>query len=301
MKSPHQIDRIAQLIFNTPWAITPDYLGVVVDVVTRRLEGRALSESEIAAVTAARPSMQTQGAIAVVPVFGLIANRMNLMSDISGGTSVDQLRSQIRAQDHDPDVSAIVLDVNSPGGTVHGVFELAEEIRGLSTRTAAVINDTGGSAAYALASATDEIVATPSALVGSVGIVFKHRDESEAEAKLGVKTTIITSDESKAAANTHEPLSDPARARLEALVEHFRAMFVDAVVKGRNAAGQHLQAATVQTKWKAEVYTATEALGIGMIDRIGSMDDTLVRLGAPGRRAAASRRSRRAARALVGA
>ena len=272
-----RLDRVLRL-FDEPWAITPPMLQTLRGIVDRRLAGEALSEDELAAVAHPPKTARTQGAVAVIPIFGVLANRMNLMTDVSGGTSVEQLRGHILQAEADPNISAMAFDVDSPGGGVGGIFELSETIRGLSTPTVAVVDDLGASAAYALASAADEIVATPSAMVGSIGVEAQHTESSDADEKLGVRTTLITAGEGKADGNPFQPLSDRARDDIQAKVDHFQAMFVDAVVKGRNAAGQHLQGSTVRTKWKAKVYTAADALEIGMIDRIGSMEDTLGRL-----------------------
>lgn len=266
-------------VLGEPWAILPGALEQIAAIVARRLDGVALSEEALAAVAASpRQSARTQGAIAVIPIHGVIANRLSMMSDISGGTSVDMLRGSIQQAEGDPNIRAIVFDVDSPGGTVHGVFELAELIRGLTTPTVAVINDMGASAAYALASAADEVVAAPSALVGSVGVVVKHTEESERLGAKGRKVTYIRSDETKMAASDSEPLSTESRADLQGKVDHYHRMFVQAVVAGRNAAGARLDAATVRDAWRAKVYTAAEALEIGMIDRIGLMDETLQRI-----------------------
>lgn len=283
MNTAHRLDRLLRLL-DEPWAITESMRDTITGVIARRLEGQILSVEEIAAVSQAPRPVKNQGSVAVIPIFGFIANRMNMMTDMSGGTSVEQLRGQIRHADRDESISAIAFDVDSPGGTVAGIVDLAEEIRGLATPTVAVINDLGASAAYWLASAADEIVAAQDSMIGSIGIVASHTEESEAAAKAGIRTTLVSAGEGKTDGSPFEPLSDRARADMQEKVDHFQAMFVASVVKGRNGAGQHIQASTVNTKWKADIYTAEAALRIGMIDRIGTMEETLGRMSGSGRR-----------------
>jgi signal peptide peptidase SppA len=178
---------------------------------------------------------------------------------------------------HAKDVRTIVLDVNSPGGAVAGSTEFAQEIlRARATKPiVAVAQYLMGSAAYHLSAVATEVVAAPSALVGGIGVYTIHDDLSKSLEKLGVTRTFITAGEGKVDGNSSQPLTETARARLAAAVDEAYDQFVTSVVRGRGAG---MTPARVRGGWKAHVYTASEALELGMIDRIDTLDQTLARL-----------------------
>ena len=247
---------------------------------------------------ASTPRRGGQGAIVVLPIHGPIFNR-----DMGPYlTSVDRLRAEFRRMVTNPAISAIVLDIDSPGGMLGGIPEFAAELRRpRDTRVVAVVNDLAGSAAYWLASAADEVVAMPSALVGSIGIIAMHTDVSEADAMAGVRTTLISVGEGKTDGSPFEPLSDRARANIQQTLDHFYRMFVSDVSRFRR-----VPRSTIRSTWKADVFTAADALKLGMIDRIGSMEGTLSRLarrpvGIQAYAAEDETRRRRARRLAVGA
>src|SRR5690348_10439868 len=127
-------EHIVAEVFHKPWAILPETFSVMSQMVALRVRGERLTEQQVRealaparAAAAARGSVRNAGAIAVIPIRGVISNRSGLMSNISGGTSIEKLRASFRAALADPGVSAILFDVDSPGGSVEGVPEMAEE------------------------------------------------------------------------------------------------------------------------------------------------------------------------------
>jgi len=221
---------------------------------------------------AARPpqAAANRGAIAVIPIRGVIEHRSSWLLDLFGGTSVEDIRGQLRQAVADPQFSAIVLDIDSPGGGVAGVTELAAEIRAAraSKRIVAVANTTAASAAYWLASQAHQILVTPSGQVGSVGIYAVHFDASGAYAAQGVVPTIISAGERKADGNEFEPLSDEARTEMQARVDAFYVSFVNDVAKGRG-----VTAAKVRDDYgQGAVMLAPAALAAGLADGIGTLE-----------------------------
>lgn len=195
MSNELKYQRIIQAALAEPWAILPSKLAVIQQLIAFRAEGGQLSEEEIkarigeprsdamkkVARSGNQPQQQTGGAVAILPLLGTIIPRANLMSEMSGGTSVQRFTNNLRQALRDPDVASIVIDVDSPGGQVGGVPELADEIyqsRG-DKRIVAVANTLAASAAYWIGSAADELVVTPSGEVGSVGVVAMHEDWSK--------------------------------------------------------------------------------------------------------------------------
>lgn len=200
------------------------------------------------------------------------------MQAMSGGTSMEQLAKSFVALRDDSAVKAIVLDVDSPGGSVDGLPEVAELIR--SSRGAkpivSQVNVRAASAAYWLAVQADEVAVTPSGDVGSIGVLTVHEDISAALEKAGIKETVIASTPFKAEGNPFGPLSDEARMAIESDVHAFDAMFHDAVAEGRGRKVSEVRADFGQGR----MVLAKDAVGRGMADRVATMEQTLNRFGA---------------------
>jgi signal peptide peptidase SppA len=270
------------------WAIQPEKLEAIMAFLQLKAEGKAVEAETLAgiqgqsAVTAARAqkvSSSSKGAVAVLPLYGLILHRGSAMGDISGptATSTAKFLQQFRQAVNDPNVQAIVIDVDSPGGTVEGVDELASEIRGARSKkqVIAVSNCLCASAAYYIAASCSEVVVSPSSLTGSVGVYCAHEDDSKMLEDIGVKVTLISFGENKTAGNNYEPLSDTARADLQNMVNSFGEMFEKAVASGRKIS----QAKVHQSFGQGKVFTAKDAVSIGMADSIGTFDSVLARFG----------------------
>lgn len=269
------------------WAIQPEKLEQVCSFLQLKYGGgqpaaevKAAIEAEATEtrVRAAAAGSSGGGTVAVLPIYGLILYRGSEM-DISGptATSVQKLTRQFRQALNDPNVKAIVFDVDSPGGTVEGVDELATEIRNArgKKKTVAVCNCLMASAAYYIASACSEIVVSPSSLVGSVGVYCAHEDDSKYLDELGVKISLVQFGENKTLGNPYEPLSDAARAEMQDKVDQFGAMFEKAVAKGRKIT----QAKVHESFGQGLCFTAAKAVKIGMADTVATLDEVLGRYG----------------------
>jgi len=246
--------------------------------VARFLSGPSLSGMPMQSRNGERNSAP-RGSVAVIPVMGIISHRMSMVSNISGagGASIDKLTAQFRQAVDEPSCMAIVLEVDSPGGGVPGVSELASEIYNARARKpiTAIVNAMACSAAYWLASAASEVVCSPSGQAGSIGVYMIHQDASEAYAKEGIKNTIIKAGKYKTEGNPYEPLSDEARAALLSNVEDYYRMFVKAVAQNRGTS----QAAVRDGYGQGRSSLATDALKQGLVDRVGTMDDVLAKYG----------------------
>jgi HK97 family phage major capsid protein len=260
-----------------PWAIQPEKLDAIFDVLEFHAAGVRLSREEITArvgQTAGPRSSSAQGSVAVLPLFGVISQRMNMMSDVSGGTSTEKFGAELDALVANPQVSAIVLDVDSPGGSTAGVPELAAKIRAARDIKPiyALANGTMASAAYWLASQATEVIATPSAFVGSIGVLMVHTDDTQADAQAGLTRTVISAGKFKA--EGFGALSDDAKANAQEIVDKFYGMFTADVAKGRGES-----VATVRNGYgEGRALLASDALASGLIDRIATMDDLLSEL-----------------------
>jgi signal peptide peptidase SppA len=266
--------RIIAAFYAAPWAILESKLDAIEEFLNLKAQGTDLTLEEIQARIAGdrnKPVARQAESVAVVPVFGVIAHRMDALTEISGGTSSERLAREIRALGADPGVSAIVLDVDSPGGTVSGMTELAAEIREVrkSKPVIAVANATMASAAYWLASAASEVVVTPSGMVGSIGVLSLHVDESGKNEKDGRKVTVFRSGPNKG--SDLLPLSQEAAEERQAHVDAFAVQFRVDVAKGRD-----ISIATVKESFgEGRMFSAKEAVSLGMADRVDTLDDVL--------------------------
>jgi signal peptide peptidase SppA len=272
-------EHVLSFALDHPWALTPPMLQVVAAILARRIAGEEIAPAELEAALVKRKNLPQPraGSIAIIPVYGVIAPRMNLMSELSGGTTFERLSGQLAEATGDKTVKNIVLDIDSPGGNVAGATEFAHEVMRARTKKPIIaqIQYTGASAAYWMAAAATEIVAAPSAKVGSIGVYAIHDDLSDAFAKLGIKRRYLAAGEGKVDGNETGPLTDEAEARLMKALREAEGMFVGDVVKGRGAG---MTADRVRQEWKAHVYGAAEAKTLGMIDSIGTLNDTVTRV-----------------------
>jgi signal peptide peptidase SppA len=255
------------------WAILEDFFRAALLNFSPESIVEARSEAELLAIAKPIPKI---GGVARVPVMGSITHRDSIWSSFFGGTSVERLTKTFRDLGSDSDVSTVMLDIHSPGGTVSGLPELAAEARALRGKkhVVALANTLTASAAYWLASQADEIVATPEALVGSIGVFTTHDDYSAMLARIGINTTYISAGKYKTEANPDEPLTDEARAHLQSIVDDAYGLFVGDVAAGRGVTPAQVRADYGQGR----VLTAGDAKDAGMIDRVATSDETMRRL-----------------------
>jgi len=232
-------------------------------------------EAEATSTMGASPA---SSAIAVLNVFGVISQRMAMMDDLSGGggASTEQIAKLFRRAVKDPAVKAIVLNVDSPGGGVYGVRELADEIFAARDQkpVVAVANSLMASAAYWLGASASEVSVTPGGEVGSIGVFSAHEDLSKALDVEGVKVTLISAGRFKTEANPYEPLSDEARAAIQASVDDYYDAFVKAVARGRGVAPSKVRSGYGQGR----VLPADRARSEGMVDRVETLDEAVARM-----------------------
>ncbi len=289
----NKLRRVRQAVFAAPWAIEPNKLEAVAEVVERRIVGGHRLDPEEAKALAGpkREGAPAVGGVAVLPLYGIVGHRLNQVDDISGpgGTSTEQFGQWFQAALADPAVGTIVIDVDSPGGTVTGVAELATMIydaRGQKP-IIAIANSMAASAAYWIASAADELWVTPSGVVGSIGVYAMHEDLSEMEKRVGVATTLISAGKYKTEGHPHGPLDDEARSAMQERVDEIYAEFLSAVARHRDISAEDVESGYGQGR----VLSARRAFRAGMVDRVGSFD-TLIKKLTKGARSASKASSR---------
>lgn len=269
---------VLQAFVDTPWAILPYKLAVLEEIVMRHVSGEKLDADEVQSRIhgARRPDNRQVNAVAILPLFGTIFPRANMMTEVSGATSAERFSVQFLELVQDPNISAIVLDVDSPGGQVNGIDEVSKQI--FDTRgkkpIVAVANHTMASAAYWIGTAADEVVITPSGEVGSVGVFAVHKDISAALAQDGIKVTLISKGKYKTEGNPYEALTEEAKSAIDVRVGEAYDAFTETVARNRG-----IETAAVRDGFgEGRVVGARQAVALGMADRVGTLEETIDRL-----------------------
>lgn len=279
--------RILAEMSSSIWAIDPEKFAMMAAFMARQAKGEKFDATEIEARISpgkATATARKAGTVAILPINGVISARMSMMNDISGGCSAEALDRALLQLRDDDGVKAVVLDVNSPGGVTSLVDEVAATV--LAVRAVkpviAQVNPTAASAAYWIASCAEEIVVTPSGAAGSIGVFAVHEDISKALEMEGITPTLISAGKHKAEELDIFPLSDDAKAAIQGRVDGAYAMFTARVAEGRGRSIGDVRGGFGEGR----MLMAKDAVKAGMADRVGTMAETLERLGV-GREAAA--------------
>lgn len=263
-------EHILNAISSSYWAILPAKLSEIIAVVQSHERGVVIDAARWEALAARRQeNIGVSGGVATIGLYGTISQRVGLLTG-SGGTSTEEFGRTLQAAMDDPDISAVVVDIDSPGGSVYGVQELSDRIYSMRGKKPliSVSNSEAFSAAYWLASAFDKLYVTPSGQVGSVGVIATHADESAAIEREGVKYTFVTAGKYKAEGNSTEPLSEEAHGRLQQIVDTYYSTFVGHVARNRGVTPKQVE----ESYGQGRTFTASEALSRGMVDGIKTLD-----------------------------
>jgi capsid assembly protease len=261
------------------WAIRPELLPRLAT-----LHGITLADEEIREMVhvleEARGLRMTPagdgGNVATIPLKGVLMPQVSLLAMLFGlGGGLPDFRSGLREAASNPDISHIVLDIDSPGGLVDQIPETALEIRQAAGKkpVTAVANTLAASAAYWLASQANEVVVTPSGEAGSIGVYSVHKDMSGFHENAGVKHTIVSAGKRKTEGNPYEPLSSDAAEGLQESVNDYYSMFTRDVARGRGTT-----AAIVRDGFgEGRTLTAKRAVAAGLADRVDTLQSAVAR------------------------
>lgn len=276
-------EHVVQAVFGQPWMIRQNVLEQIAQLVRIRSAGGAFSQEEVQARIAAaagaagpRGGARTLGAVGIIPIYGTIFPRANIMTEISGGATVSGIRTAFRQALADESIGSILFDIDSPGGMVDGIEELATEILEARGRKpmVSIADYMMASAAVWLGSSADEMVVSPSAMVGWVGAVAVHTEYSKADEMAGVTHTVIRHPEGKYGGNEYEPLSEKARAELQQMVEDYGTKFETQMAKARG-----VSVSVVRNSFgQGGGMTAARAKAAGLVDRVETFDQVVQRL-----------------------
>jgi signal peptide peptidase SppA len=249
------------------WAINRQYLSAMLSDARNGQAKRQISLPRV------------EGTVAIIPIHGMITQRGSVWDDLFGGTSTMKFEAAFSRAYNNERIGAIVLDVDSPGGTTPGVQLAADRIystRGGSKPVVGVVNSMCDSAAYWLGSSAEFFIAVPGAWsIGNIGVYRMHEDVSEAMAKQGVKIQFISTPEFKTEGNPYEPLSAEARAHQQRQVDATYSQFNKTVARNRRVtpefASEHFG--------MGRDFNAEQAAQMGLVDSVTSMEQAFQMLG----------------------
>lgn len=259
-----------------PWAITPPMFQEVLGIYNRHVRGEKIDLDGLSASLGRPLKNEPKGydivdGVAVLPIDGVIAKRMNLMMHISGGTSTSYAASEFVRAMEDPQVRAVVLAVDSPGGAVDGTQEFANVIASYRGSKPVVAHTDGmiASAAYWIASAADRIfISGDTTQVGSIGVVATHTDLSGAEAQRGVKTTEITAGKFKRIASQYGALTPEGMAYMQDQVDAVYSAFVSDVARNRGVDVETV----LENMAEGRIFIGRAAVEAGLVDGVTTLD-----------------------------
>jgi signal peptide peptidase SppA len=294
--------RITSMIFNQPLMVTEAMLDQAAQWANQQMSLNIVNLSingaqpqmmeddgpivtEAARADEARRQAVAETGVSVIPIHGVLVSRSMQMNPCETMTSYEQVRAQVSAALADPAVEHIAFDIDSPGGSTTGAFELADflfEARAVKPMSA-IVNFSAYSAGYLLASAIGDVSMSRTSGVGSVGVIAKHLDQSARNEQMGVKVTTVYAGAHKNDMTPHEPLSEQSLQFLTDMVQSYYTQFVDAVAKYRGVGADAVRGT------EAGIFLGQKGVDIGFADRIETPQAAADRIAAQARQARAAR------------
>lgn len=293
-------DRILAAIRAQPWAILPDYFDAIEAIARHAFDNSALIELEadghatrmaeaVAEMGAPFPGARCaafRDGVASLPLFGPIFPRANVMTDMSGATSLATLAADFRKLEASPDVRTILIVADSPGGVITDVRAFGSLVAAASKPVSVFVSGLCCSAAYHICSQAREVIADPFALIGSIGVMMSGSVQEAPDAN-GARTVHIVS--SNAPDKRPDLATEEGQAKIRAMIDGIEEVFLADVARGRG-----VPVSTVKRDFGAGgTKSAQSAKEAGMIDRVeaGGLAAVLARLAQPVRLATPRRTS----------
>jgi signal peptide peptidase SppA len=281
MNEAHFYPRLAARLFNTPLLLEAgkaDMYATVFNAFCARTQ-EALPEYtppervDLAASINARRAdggyYLTNNGIAIVQIFGAMVQRADALDALSGMTGYNDISARMDAAGRDPSVKGIIMEMDSPGGEVEGVIDAATRIAEIGKPVWAHANGIALSGGYWLAATADRILASPTGLLGSIGVLIMHADRSQIIARSGVVYTPIFAGKMKAMGRPDQPLSEEHRSWAQERVDEVYTLFVDHVAGNRGISAQQVR------DTEAEIYGAPRAVELGLADGVALLGETV--------------------------
>lgn len=255
---------------SVPWAIRPETLRVILEIANREGEGPEALAAKLGRPLENTYAVEMRGGVAIIPVTGPIFRRANLFTQMSGAVSLEMLTRDFAVALEDPAVNAIILSFDSPGGEANGVNEFAAMVHAARGKkpVRAYVSNLAASAAYWIASATDEIVMDAAAMVGSIGVVAAVPDPSVSRSR---DLEFVSSQSPKKRPN---PTTEAGQAQIQNLVDSLADVFVASVARNRGVSTEKV----LRDFGAGDLLVGQLAVDAGMADRLGSFEQVLAEL-----------------------
>lgn len=271
-------------VLTAPWAILPEKLVEIRAIYDAHLRGEqidlAAAEQRLGRPLNNEPQRRYEilDGVAVIPIEGVMAKRMNLFSQISGGVSTEMAARDIRAAAADSAVHSIVKVYDSPGGAAEGlqlIIDATNDARRNGKPVVSLASGTMASAAYWTGSAAGRVyIADSITQVGSIGVVATHRDNSGAQAQAGIKLTDIVAGKYKRIAGSNGPLTEEGRQTLQEQVDYLYSVFVSAVAAHRQTSVERV----LSDMADGRVFIGEQAITAGLADGFSTLDALVAQL-----------------------
>ena len=265
--TPKPAKRITSALMGQPWAITEGYLQLMLQIAARQNLDVEAVERQLGRRLENTQTVQERAGVAIIPVTGPIFRYANLFAAVSGATSIQTLARDFSVALNNPDVRAILLNIDSPGGEANGVAEFAEMVyQARGTKPIwAYVGGTGASAAYWIASTADRIVAHETAMLGSIGVIAAIPTDEEGE------ITFVSAQSPRKAMN---PETDEGKQDIQYVLDTLAQHFVETVARNRGVTADTVLADFGQ----GAVLIGKDAVAAGLADRLGTFEATLAEL-----------------------
>lgn len=269
------------------WAITRQGLDDIIAIASREIPPLTEVEARLGKTLEYSYKMTERDGVATIPVRGPIFRYPNMMTRFSGATALGSMSTDIRSAIDDPNISAIIMQIDSPGGEAKGNSELANMIYGYrgTKPIVAYIDGMGASAAYHVGAAADKIYVGQQSIVGSIGtmVAFDRKEPGERE------PLVIVSEQSPD--KYHDPESAKGQSKYQMLVNSMAQVFIDDVAKYRGVSSDHVE----KNYGKGGVFLGKAAIEAGLADALTSYEQLHAELVEAGAKAKSRKRPERVA------
>lgn len=217
------------------------------------------------------PTLEIQDSIAILPIYGFLTKRPGPFANFYRTTSYEEIDAELQKALENPLVTQIILDIDSPGGEVSGLFDLCDFIYESRSKKLieAIANDDAFSAAYALASSAQHVWCTRTSGLGSIGVIATHYDQSQFDQKEGLKITPIFAGKHKNDLSSHAPLSKEALERTQSEMNRLYTLFIETVARNRNLSKEKVQST------EAALFFGSNAMDHGLADGLRTLHDLI--------------------------
>lgn len=265
-------------VLNSPWAIAPEKLKEIREIYATHMKGEKIDLKPIKAALKsgmseldAERGYQVDNGVAIIDIRDVLTKGRTFFSYLFGGTSMREIGEAFDRAMEDPQVHAIILAIDSPGGTVDGTEELSGKI--MSARgekpIVAWADGTMASGAYWIGAAAEKIyISGDTTMVGSIGVVATHVDVSKADERYGEYWTEITAGRYKRIASSHRPLSEEGRAYIQDQVDALYSVFVQSVADMRGRPVEEILTAA-----DGKIYIGRQAITAGLADGVSGLSE----------------------------